>query len=109
MTARVALVKALLDGRVINIKNCFKEIGLTNCPREVSRMVEKPFGVKVSRTPRKGKNRYGGEVTWFDYKLNRTDYNMEGIIKMERYVEENAPPIKLNHDLKTELQTNKLF
>lgn len=104
MTARVALVKALLEGRVINIKSCFKEIGLTNAPREISRMVEKPFGVTVSRTPRKGKNRYGGEVTWTDYKLNRTDYNKEGIAKMEQYISEHQPA-----NIQPEIQTNKLF
>lgn len=91
MTAKAALCKALLDGRVLNVKNCFKEIGLTNCSREVSRMVEKPFSVEVSRTPRKGKSRYGCPVTWVDYRLNRSEHNINGIIKMERYVEENQP------------------
>jgi hypothetical protein len=89
MTAKCALVKALLDGRVLNIKNVFRLIGLTNAPREISRMIEKPFGVVVSRTPREGKSRYGRNVTWYDYRLNRTEHNMNGIIKMERYVEEN--------------------
>lgn len=84
------MVKALLDGRVINIKNCFREIGLTNAPREISRMVEKKFGVEVSRTPRKGKNRYGTKVTWVDYRLNRSEHNINGIIKMDRYLEEHA-------------------
>jgi hypothetical protein len=86
MTAKAALAKALLEGQVLNIKNCFTMIGLTNCPREISRMIEKPFGVVVSRTPRKGKSRYGKEVTWFDYRLNRTEYNKEGIKKMKSYV-----------------------
>lgn len=86
MTAKAALAKALLDGRVINIKNCFETIGLTNAPREISRMIEQPFGVEVSRTPREGNSRYGQPVTWYDYRLNRTDYNKEGIVKMEEYV-----------------------
>lgn len=87
MTAKAALCKALLDGRVINIKNCFETIGLTNAPREVSRMVEQPFGVKVTRTPREGKSRYKQPVTWFDYRLNSTEDNKEGISKMKEYVE----------------------
>lgn len=91
MTSKAALCMALLEGRVLNIKNVFKLIGLTNAPREISRMIEKPFGVTVSRTPREGKSRYGQKVTWYDYRLNRTEHNMNGIIKMERYVEEHKP------------------
>jgi hypothetical protein len=109
MTAKAALCKALLEGRVLNVKNVFNTIGLTNCAREISRMVEKPFSVEVSRTPRKGKNRYGGEVTWVDYRLNRSEYNMNGIIKMERYVEEQQPNGQPRSEQKTESLTNKLF
>jgi hypothetical protein len=88
MTAKAALAKALLDGKVINIKNCFQTIGLTNAPREISRMIEQPFGVEVSRVQREGKSRYGQPVMWFDYRLNRTEYNKEGIEKMIKYVNE---------------------
>lgn len=90
MTAKASLCKHLLDGHTLNIKNCFTLIGLTNCPREISRMVEKPFGVIVSRTPREGKSRYGQSVTWYDYHLNKTDYNKEGIEKMIEYVKANS-------------------
>jgi|SRR3954463_3551756 len=88
MTAKAALAKALLDGRVLNIKNCFDLIGLTNCPREISRMIEQPFGVIVSRTNMDGKSRYGQAVTWTNYRLNNTDHNKEGIQKMRDYVAE---------------------
>ena len=88
MTAKCALAKALLDGKVLNIKNCFTLIGLTNCPREISRMIEKGFGVEVSRTHRDGISRYGQSVTWVDYRLNATDYNKEGMEKMKKYVME---------------------
>lgn len=86
MNAKAALCLALLEGRVLNIKNVFKTIGLTNCPREISRMIEKPFGVQVSRTTKTGKSRYGSEVTWTDYRLNHTSYNADGIKKMKEYV-----------------------
>ena len=89
MTARCALAKYLLSGNVLNIKNCFEEIGLTNAPREISRMIEGPFGVVVSRTPMRGKNRFGSAVTWFNYRLNSTAYNKEGITKMRQFVKEN--------------------
>lgn len=88
MTAKAALAKALLDGRVLNVKNCFETIGLTNCAREISRMVEQPFGVQVSRAQREGRSRYGQPVVWVDYRLNRTEYNAEGIEKMKKYITE---------------------
>ena len=79
MTAKAALCKALLDGRILNVKNCFTLIGLTNCAREISRMVEQPFNVIVSRTTMVGKSRYGQACTWVNYRLNFTDYNKAGI------------------------------
>lgn len=88
MTAKAALALALLEGRVLNVKNCFDYIGLTNCSREISRMIEKPFGVTVSRTRKEGKSRYGQPVCWYDFRLNSTEYNKEGIEKMKEYVRE---------------------
>lgn len=88
MTSKAALCKALLEGRVLNIKNCFETIGLSNCPREISRMVEQPFGVIVSRTQMQGKSRYGQAITWYNYRLNQTEMNKEGIQKMKDYVAE---------------------
>lgn len=89
MTAKAALCLALLEGRVLNVKNVFETIGLTNCAREISRMIEKPFQVEVSRTQRNGKNKYGGDVTWVDYRLNKSEHNQPGIQKMRDYVREN--------------------
>ena len=92
MTAKAALCKHLLAGEILNIKNCFTMIGLTNCPREISRMIEKPFGVIISRTRMEGKSRYGQPVTWYDYRLNpKIDGNAEGIKKMAEYlIQQNA-------------------
>jgi len=109
MNAKTALCIALLEGRVLNVKNVFRDIGLTNASREISRMVEQPFDVEVSRTPRKGKSRYGCDVTWVDYRLNRSEHNINGIIKMERYVEEHKPKEQHKAKQKAEVQTNKLF
>lgn len=86
MTAKAALCQALLDGAVLNVKNVFETIGLTNCAREISRMVEKEFDVIVSRTQMDGFSKYGQPVTWYNYRLNHTDYNKEGIEKMRKYV-----------------------
>ncbi len=110
MTAKAALIQALLDGRVINIKNCFETIGLTNAPREVSRMVEQPFNVIVSRVHRRGKSRYGQEVTWTDYRLNPTEYNKEGIEKMRRYVQDQKANTVITTDTqKKHLKQQNLF
>ena len=89
MTAKAALCYALLDGKVLNVKNCFETIGLTNCSREISRMVEKDFGVEVSRVPMEGYSKYGQKVTWVNYRLNRTKQNQPGIQKMVEYVQKN--------------------
>lgn len=86
MTAKAALAKALLDGRVLNVKNCFQTIGLTNCSREISRMIEQPFGVEVSRTHMEGLSKYGQSVTWVDYRLNKSEQNKPGIEKMREYI-----------------------
>ncbi len=88
MTAKCALAMALLEGRVLNVKNVFETIGLTNCSREISRMIEQPFGVQVSRTRREGKSRYGQPVNWTDYRLNKSEHNKEGIEKMRTYIHE---------------------
>jgi len=86
MTAKAALCMYLLDGFTLNVKNCFKMISLTNCAREIPRMIEKPFGVVVSRTHMQGYSKYGQPCTWTNYHLNKTEYNAEGIEKMKEYV-----------------------
>lgn len=88
---------ALLQGRVLNVSNCFKEVGLSNIGREMPRMIEVPFGVEVSRTPRAGKSRHDNPVSYTDYRLNTTEHNQKGIELMKAYVEANGgfvPPIK---------------
>lgn len=86
MTSKAALCKALLDGKVLNIMNGFKLLGITNVPREIGRSVERAFGVKVSRVNRSSTTRYDQTCNWVDYRLNKTEYNMEGIQKMCDYV-----------------------
>jgi len=110
MTAKAALCKALLNGEVLNVKNVFRTIGLTNCAREVSRMVEKPFGVQVSRTHKKGKSKYSQDVTWVDYYLIKSEHNLPGIAKMEDYVEKHFPTAsRIMTEPKIGIQTNQLF
>lgn len=91
MTAKTALCKALLLGEVLNVGNVFRNIGLTNCAREISRMIEKDFHVSVSRTPMKGNSRFGSECQWVNYRLNKSEHNLEGIQAMIKYVAEHDP------------------
>lgn len=86
MTAKAVLCRFLLEGRVLNVRNCHREIGYTNIAREIPRMVEHSFEVIVSRTKRTGKDRYGNPCNWTDYRLNSSDHNLIGIEKMKEYV-----------------------
>lgn len=86
MNATVALVKAFLEGRVLSIKTAFRDFGITNLPRECSRLIEKKFDVKLVRVRRDGKSRFGVPVFWFEYRLPETEYNAEGRKKMLEYL-----------------------
>lgn len=102
MTAKAALCRYLLEGRVLNVANCFRQIGLTNIAREIPRMVEKEFNVEVSRTPKSGKNRYGSPVAYMDYRLNSTPYNAAGIEAMRKYVEVNGGTVSVGRPIQND-------
>jgi hypothetical protein len=103
MNQKAALCKALLEGKVVNIKNGFTWFGITNIPREIGRSIERSFDVKVSRTNMEGKSRYGQTCIWIDYRLNKTDYNAEGMKKMADYVKKH-----LSQNIKTDNQKQQL-
>ena len=86
MNQKAAICKSLLKGEVLSIMNGFKWFGCTNIPREIGRSVEREFDVQVSRLQKKGISRYKQPTNYTEYRLNRTDYNKEGIEKMEAYV-----------------------
>lgn len=102
MTAKAALCQALLEGRVLNVGNCFREIGLSNIAREIPRMVETPFGVEISRTPRTARNRYKNPVSYTDYRLNPTLYNNPGMEAMRKYVEQNGGKVSVGRPKQAE-------
>lgn len=109
MTSKAALCKALLDGRVLNIKNGFTLLGITNIPREIGRSVERAFNVTVSRTPMQAVSRYGQCCVWTDYRLNRTEYNKEGIEKMKAYIlsQSSDEDIALKYSRNQQKETEK--
>lgn len=86
MTATAAIAQSLLKGDVLTIKDAFNLFGVTNLPRELGRSIERKFGLKISKIRRKGNSRYGVSCTWFEYHLNWTEYNLEGIKRMREYV-----------------------
>ena len=86
MNQKCAIAKSLLKGEVLSIMNGFKWFGCTNIPREIGRSIEREFDVQVSRMQKEGISRYKQPVNYFEYRLNRTEYNKEGIAKMEAYV-----------------------
>lgn len=90
MTQIAHICKSLLRGRVLTIMDGFRQFACTNLPRELSRSVEKKFGVKISKTPKKFKSRYGHTGEYYQYRLNKTPYNADGISKMQAYVKEKS-------------------
>ena len=89
MTQTAAIAKALLEGHVLSIMTGFKHFGCTNIPREISRGIEKRFGVVVSRDPVEFTSRYGHKGTYVRYRLNKTKMNKAGIFLMRQYVEKH--------------------
>ena len=90
MNAKAALGIALLRGEVITIKTAFRDFGITNAPREISRAIEKPFGLHVSRVRKEGESRYGCPCCWYEYRLNRIEANAEGIVKLKAYIQSQS-------------------
>ena len=41
-TAKAAICNAFLQGEKLTILDCFRKFGVSNLPREVRRMIEKP-------------------------------------------------------------------
>lgn len=90
MTQTAAIATALLKGEVLSIMTGFKQFACSNLPREISRSIEKKFGVEVSRTRKDFISKYGQPGYYFEYRLNRTEYNETGIELMRKYCLEQA-------------------
>lgn len=105
MTQIAAIAKALLDGEVLSIMNGFKKFSCTNLPRELSRSIEQKFGVQISKTQKDFTSEYGQRGWYYQYRLNKTPYNADGIKKMEAYVKEHCPKA---HEIKTDRQAKAL-
>lgn len=108
-TAEIAL--ALLKGETISIMNAFNKFHCTNAPREISRGIEKPFGVTISRDKVDFVSKYGRSGYYYRYRLNKTKANGPGIARMIHYCQIHIGTIsqcKTDKELKQYTQT-KLF
>lgn len=109
MNAIAAISAAFLRGEVLTIKTAFKDFGITNLPREVSRSVEKKFGVKLARVEKSGKTRFGIPCYWFEYRLPTTEYNARGRERMVDYVKLHSPKSLPKANISTPLNQAQLF
>lgn len=91
MTQTAAIANALLNGDTLSIMNGFRLFSCTNLPRELSRSIEKRFGVEISRDKVLFKSKYGHPGFYYRYRLNKTEANTPGIAKMMEYCEKHKP------------------
>ena len=89
MTRKQALCQYLLAGGKLSIMNAYRHFGISNVSREVIRLVEKPFGVILTRTKMEGKTKYGSHCEWFEYRLVSNRINAKGIKAMKEALSEN--------------------
>lgn len=85
MTQTAAIALSLLKGDVLSIMNGFQLFSCTNLPRELSRSIEKKFGVEISKDKVVFKSKYGQPGFYYRYRLNKTEANAPGIARMIDY------------------------
>lgn len=91
MNKKCALIKSLLKGDVIDVSNSIRLTGLSNISREVGRMIERDFQVKVEREKINTKDQWGNHAMYFKYHyIPFKNSNKEGTKKMLEYVREHS-------------------
>lgn len=70
ITRQVALLKHLVKGGKLSIKNSYLHFGISNISREVVRLVEVPLGMYLVREKKTAKTKYGTSCYWFEYTAN---------------------------------------
>lgn len=69
MTRKKELLKYLLSGNAVSIRTAYKDLGISNPGREVARLIEKPFNIRLKRKQMNGKTKYGSHCYWFEYRM----------------------------------------
>ena len=109
MTQTAAIAMALLKGDVLSIMNGFQLFACTYLPRELSRSIEKKFGVEISKDKVVFKSKFGQPGYYYRYRLNKTEANALGIAKMIEYCKSHIGSIstcKTEKQLKQYIQTD---
>lgn len=88
-TAKAAIANHFLNGGEMGIADCFNLFGVTNLPREISRAIEKPFGIKIDRKPVLVKTQFHKSKLIKRYRLNKKKNSDLAIKRMIKYVNEN--------------------
>lgn len=86
MTRTQALAKHLLAGKTVSIKTAYTLFGISNISREVVRLIEKPFNVRLTRTKKEGKTKYGTYCQWYEYSLTANKMNQLGIKALKQAI-----------------------
>jgi hypothetical protein len=89
MNATTAIGLAFLRGDVLTVKTAFQDFGVSNLARECGRSIERKFGLKLAKTKKTGKSRYGVPCYWFQYRLPSTRYNKLGRAKLIDYCQKH--------------------
>lgn len=103
-----ALCYDLINGKTVSIKTGFNAYGITNIPREISRAVEKRFGVKCEKKKIVYKSKYGLGGYYFEYKLLRNNQKKESLNLMYSYIQENMIMPESKND-KSGLSQKEMF
>jgi hypothetical protein len=96
MTRSQALSKHLLAGKPVSIKTAYNYFGISNISREVIRLIERPFGVTLTRTKKEGKTKYGSYCSWIEYSLMPNKLNAAGIKKLKKLILESQKKQKVS-------------
>lgn len=96
MTRTQALATHLLSGKPVSIKTAYNYFGISNISREVIRLIERPFGLTLTRKRMEGKTKYGTYCSWCEYRLSNTRINASGIKKLKKYLQESKKKQKVS-------------
>ena len=96
MTRKQVLATYLLTGRPVSIKTAYNYFGISNISREVIRLIERPFGVTLTRTKNEGKTKYGSYCNWIEYSLMPNKLNAVGIKKLKKFIQESQKKQKVS-------------
>lgn len=102
MTQKAAIIKALLEGKVLSTMEAFHYFACTNLSRELGRSVIREFNVEISKDRVNFISKYGQHGFYFRYRMKFIPQNAEGIKKMVQYIAENDPSAIMVTGIKTD-------